>query len=81
MNQIRGNSSSRGYDSKWNKFSKEFLKEFPFCSVCGNHATITGHTEEANKFFKENGFNLLEFSLYVPRCRSCNRLDKTRLNI
>ena len=69
----------RGYDTAWEKFSKDFLSKHPHCSICGALATLTGHTQEANELRAKTGTNVLIDRLYMPRCRSCNRLEKTRL--
>ena len=32
----RGNASSRGYDSRWNRFRIQYLKRHPLCVDCMN---------------------------------------------
>ncbi len=62
----------------WAKFARDFLIKYPKCDTCGEKATVCGHTIKANKYYEEFGLHLLDERLYRPRCRSCNRLDKTR---
>jgi len=40
----RGSASSRGYDSKWRKASKSFLRKNPLCVECAREGTTTPAT-------------------------------------
>ena len=43
----RASASQRGYDGKWAKFAKNYLKKFPWCSVinCDRPATDVDHID------------------------------------
>jgi len=71
--QDRGNSAQRGYDSKWRKASKRFLKEHPLCISCYKEkklvkATvvdhITPHRGDKTLFWDRNNWQSL--------CKSCH---------
>lgn len=39
----RPSSGERGYDSKWQAIRAKYLKEHPYCVVCGQPATEVDH--------------------------------------
>lgn len=41
----RGNANERGYDAKWEKFRKRFLRENPLCEDCLKERTLTPATD------------------------------------
>lgn len=54
--------------SNWRKTSKEFLKKYPFCFICGAKATIadhiTPHRGSLELFYDETNLQ--------PMCQSCH---------
>ncbi len=69
-NNLRGTSSSRGYDSEWRTFRGNFLAKFPKCIECGDFATDVDHI----KSLREGGNKLDE-----TNCRSmCHRCHSRR---
>ena len=42
--EARGNSSSRGYDSRWERFRKAFLMRNPLCEYCLARGRVTPAT-------------------------------------
>ena len=42
-NQWRGSAASRGYDSKWAKFAKWYLRQHPICEECGRESRVPHH--------------------------------------
>lgn len=45
-NRQRGSSASRGYDARWQRYRKWFLKNHPYCvnyGECGNMASTVDH--------------------------------------
>jgi 5-methylcytosine-specific restriction protein A len=43
VDQIRGTSTQRGYDSRWRKARASFLKRNPLCIECGRLASVVDH--------------------------------------
>jgi len=44
MLNIRPSSVERGYNYKWNKYRKEYLKRHPYCAICHTRiATVVDH--------------------------------------
>jgi len=39
----RPNASQRGYDAKWERARRDFLKMYPTCARCGAPATVVDH--------------------------------------
>ena len=65
--------AERGYDYKWQKFRKEYLKKNPFCVECLNEGRITPalvvdhiepHRGDQDKFWDSNNLQSL--------CESCH---------
>jgi 5-methylcytosine-specific restriction protein A len=45
----RPNAGRRGYDSKWQKYSKEYLAEHPYCACgCGRKSKLVDHIIPVN---------------------------------
>ena len=63
----RGSPSSRGYDFKWTKFRKHWLREHSICEKCGMEATEIHHIQPLS----EGGSKYSEFNL-MPLCHSCH---------
>ena len=64
----RPNSNQRGYDSKWNKARKTYLRLNPLCVKCGKPATevdhITPHKGDMQLFWDVNNWQ--------PLCHECH---------
>jgi len=43
VDKNRPSSSQRGYDAEWQKTRAAYLKEHPYCVVCGRKATEPDH--------------------------------------
>lgn len=69
----RGSASKRGYDARWTKFSKEFLKKNPTCAICGRPAQVTDHkTIPAEVMMDAWGSFDYDEKNYQPLCIRCN---------
>lgn len=86
----KGNSfkgSSKGFSHRdwhslysstdWKKKSKDFLRRWPACCVCGSTATVVDHIEphrgDLNLFWNENNWQ--------PMCKACHdRKTQTEIN-
>jgi 5-methylcytosine-specific restriction protein A len=73
----RGTSTERGYDSMWQRNSKQFLKENPLCDECYKHKRLTpatvvhhiiDHKGNDELFWNKDNWQAL--------CKVCH--DKTR---
>lgn len=42
--QERGSAASRGYDSRWERARKHFLREHPLCAECEKEDRVTAAT-------------------------------------
>lgn len=64
----RLSSRQRGYTTKWEKESKAYLAEHPYCVVCGNQASLVDHIEP------HQGDQRLFWSRsnWQPMCASCH---------
>lgn len=62
----------KGYDGRWHKFSKNFLRNNPVCASCGAPATVTDHKIPIQVMMDVWGENVLEDEYYLPLCTSCN---------
>jgi 5-methylcytosine-specific restriction endonuclease McrA len=73
----RKSASARGYDRRWADYSREFLRRFKACAVCGQPSTVTGHfSMSAEAMLARFGRMILEDAHYRPLCRACNAKDK-----
>jgi len=71
----RPSASRRGYDSKWRKFAREYLKTHTVCAICGKKATVVDHKNlPAQIMLDVFGRFILEDEYYQPLCRRCNTL-------
>lgn len=68
LNQ-RESATKRGYDAKWYKYRKRFLKYNPNCYICGFKANVVDHIvawkiDKDKWFWKEDNF--------MPCCARCH---------
>ncbi len=78
--QDRLSSNKRGYTSKWNRFSKEYLREHIWCEEClkqGKHepAVLVHHIRRI-----VDGGSVFDNDNLMALCDRCHR-DKHRENI
>jgi len=69
---FRPSAYRRGYDKKWAKFSREFLRDNPLCEICGSPATVTDHRVPFEIMKKVYGGNTYRPEDYQALCTSCN---------
>ena len=64
----RGSAAQRGYTYKWQQYSKQFLKQYPLCAVCGAPATVTDHIvpHKGDRDLFWDRFN------HQPLCKRCH---------
>ena len=68
----RGSPSSRGYNSAWIKFRKQFLREHPLCVQCESEGRIIPATEIHHiKTLRDGGSKYDENNL-MPLCHICH---------
>ena len=68
----RPSATERGYDSKWKRFSKQYLEKHPICVMCGNPATVTDHKMPISIMLEIYGYANYDEELYQALCHSCN---------
>lgn len=69
----RPSASARGYDSRWTKFAKDYLKLHPVCAICGQPATCVDHKDiPADVMLDMWGSFDYDPSHYQALCTSCN---------
>lgn len=59
----RPTAAKRGYNSKWQKASKGYLRNHPICVQCGEPATVVDHIEphrqDWSKFWNSDNWQAL----------------------
>ena len=74
FNKQRSSPTARGYNYKWIKYRKEYLKEHPICIKCGSQATVIDHIiphrGDQHLFWKHSN--------HQPLCKRCH--DKKTLS-
>lgn len=68
----RPNANQRGYDYKWQQFSKDFLMRHKWCKHCGKRAKVTDHIIGYEEMVRLYGGNTYKDEDYQPLCVSCN---------
>ena len=69
----RPSAYRRGYDAKWMRFAKEFLREHPVCAICGKPAQVVDHKDvPASVMMDMYGSFDLNPDHYQALCVSCN---------
>lgn len=69
----RGNSAQRGYDHRWRKARKMFLKEHPLCVMCEKEGKTTPATEVHHVIpFKGDMSLFWDESNWVALCKRCH---------
>ncbi len=76
---LRGTSNERGYDYRWNKFSKWFREMNPLCHDC----SLKGHTRpsaEVHHIIKLRDKPSLKYDLdnLMALCSDCHRIRTAR---
>lgn len=71
----RPSSIERGYDSRWNRFSREFLKSHPTCAICGAPSQCVDHKDiPADVMMDAYGRFDLDPIHYQALCNRCNTI-------
>ena len=60
----RADASGRGYDSRWRKARKLFLKRHPLCEKCKEQGRFVPHRGDGRLFWDEGNWQAL--------CKSCH---------
>lgn len=73
--QARGNSNSRGYDSRWRRVIRPaFLLANPICVICGSLATVPDHWPETRASLVARGVTDPDHqSRLRPLCDDCHQ--------
>lgn len=73
--KTRPSSVERGYDSRWHKFAKNFLKDHPVCAMCGAPAQCVDHKDiPADVMMSVYGEFDLDPVHYQALCSRCNTI-------
>jgi 5-methylcytosine-specific restriction protein A len=65
----RGNRHERGYGSRWERYSRARLREFPFCVLCDRLAEHTDHIVSA----RDEPARFWDPTNHQSLCADCNR--------
>lgn len=69
----RASSTERGYDARWNRFARDFLKSHPTCTMCGKPSTCVDHKDmPADVMLSAYGRFDLDPIHYQALCNRCN---------
>lgn len=69
----RPSASRRGYNYKWQKFSRDFLALHPTCAICGAPARVCDHKNmTADMMMDAYGAFDLDPAHYQALCYRCN---------
>lgn len=69
----RPSANARGYDARWTKFARDFLKAHPTCAICGQPARVCDHkTIPADVMVDAFGGFVYDEAQYQPLCYRCN---------
>jgi len=73
--RFRKTATERGYDSRWSRYSKARLQEYPECVVCGDPADVTDHIQPVTGpddplFWDENNHQSLCYSDHSQKTAS-----------
>ena len=65
--QERGSAASRGYDYKWQQYSKRYLIDYPICAHCNGESRVVDHIVPINQ-----GGSMWDEKNHAPMCVSCH---------
>lgn len=69
----RPDAAKRGYNYRWYKFAKDYLREHPVCAICGKPAEVVDHKDvPADVMMDAYGQFDLDPAHYQALCRRCN---------
>lgn len=68
---IRESSGKRGYDGKWRKIRKLFLKTNPLCDICKNENKLT-EASEVHHIVPLSSGGTNDFNNLQALCKSCH---------
>ena len=60
------NGTAVKYGSEWNKISKDFLRAYPYCAICGKRSEVVHHKLPRSAGGSDSPDNL------VALCRACH---------
>jgi len=66
IDEARGTPAQRGYDARWRKVREAFLRDHPYCELCGNKAEIAHHKKRRREGGSDHPSNLQAL------CKSCH---------
>jgi len=70
QDEKRGTSTERGYNYKWRIIRAAFLKQYPFCDMCGEKATEVHHIIP----HKGDSALMWDRSNLLPLCKACHSM-------
>lgn len=70
----RPTAPERGYDSRWRRFAKAYLKDHPVCAMCGAPATCVDHRDMPADVMLDVYGGRFDYdeSHYQALCTACN---------
>lgn len=67
-----GTAAQRGYDWRWSKRARSFLRRHPACAGCGGRATVADHVIQ-RKVLIEQGVSDPDADRHLqPLCKRCH---------
>lgn len=73
------NSAQRGYDAKWRRRRRSYVRRHPLCCLCGAPAQVADHYPESRKELIARGVTDPDADRYLrPLCIPCHNKETAK---
>jgi len=75
----RPNAAQRGYDARWQRIRRRFLRANPICALCPNPSQVPDHYPRSRRELLEQGVTDPDEPQYLrPLCTSCHNKETAK---
>lgn len=80
LDKNRGTAGKRGYNYRWQKYSRAFLRDNPLCAECRRAGKITRseHTDHIQRVTGPDDPLFWDHDNHQPLCRDCHSLKTAK---
>lgn len=79
MSEARRTAAERGYDARWRRRRKRYLRDHPTCCLCGDPSEVPDHHPLSREQLLEQGVDNPDADEYLrPLCTPCHNKETAK---